>query len=120
MVQMTALEARSSPSPLGIVLSLSTPRLFDGRPRQAGLLACGLRSRYRLPGSLDPVAYGYGAHRLQLRGQPGLEPEFPLNPGEGNLPRADKLPQKSCAVNPYPGIDCPSSRCAPCPRGGTL
>jgi hypothetical protein len=35
---------QSSPSPLGCFLSLSAPRLFDGRPQRVGFLACGLKS----------------------------------------------------------------------------
>ena len=52
-------------------LSLSAPRLIDGRPRQAGFLARGLESLHHLPGS-GSSGFRCKAHRLQLRGQPGL------------------------------------------------
>jgi hypothetical protein len=37
-----------------------------------------------------PIDAGHTAY--SCGGSPGLEPEFPLNPGEGNLSRAAKLP----------------------------
>jgi|ERR1700677_1796861 len=52
-------------------LSLGAPRPVDGRPRQAGFLACGLKSLHHLPG-LESSGFRCQAHRLQLRGQPGL------------------------------------------------
>src|ERR1700677_1586584 len=83
MTPTTVAHAQSSPSPLGIVLSLSTPRLFDGRPRQAGLLACGLKSLNHLPGSFVPVVFDGGRTAYSCGGSPGFEPEFPLIPIRG-------------------------------------
>ena len=43
------LRAQPTPSPLGIFLSLGTPRPVDGRPRQVGFLARGLESHITFP-----------------------------------------------------------------------
>src|SRR5262249_11999104 len=59
-------------SPLGNSRSLSTPRLIDGRRRQAGLLARGLESAASpsRTGNCYPIQWSRrAAHHLQLRGQ---------------------------------------------------
>src|ERR1700734_610496 len=100
MIPTTVARAQSSPSPLGIVLSLSTPRLFDGRPRQAGLLARGLKSLHHLPGSFDPVVFEVGRTAYSCGGSPGFEPEFPLIPVRGTYRvslRCNNLARRSTA-----------------------
>jgi hypothetical protein len=61
-----------APSPLGNFLSLGAPRPVDGRPREAGFLARGLKSLHHLPGLRESSGFRCKAHRLQLRGQSGL------------------------------------------------
>jgi hypothetical protein len=60
------------PSPLGFFLSLSAPRLIDGRPQQAGFLARGLVSLHHLPGSIATSGIRRGHTAYSCGGSPGI------------------------------------------------
>ena len=62
-------------SPLGSSARATHPGCSIGRPRQAGLLACGLSPGVTFP---DSSGLRRPANRLQLRGQPGLLTRVPV------------------------------------------
>jgi hypothetical protein len=101
--------AQPTPSPLGNFLSLGTPRPVDGRPRQAGFLARGLESLHHLPGLREPSGLRCKAHRLQLRGQPGLiHPSSLKSPYRGTYRmqiRCRKIPRRSTRTRGLP-VNC--------------
>jgi len=74
-------------SPLGNSRSLSTPRLIDGRRRQAGLLARGWSPSRHLPGAGNRLlsSSGLDARRTTYScgGSPGVTPGSHLNPTGG-------------------------------------
>ena len=84
-VPADARNAVHLPSPFGNFRSLSTPRLIDGRPRKAGLLARG--SIPSSPSRIRSESSGHRcwAYRLQLRGQPGLFTRVPFESPSGEL-----------------------------------
>jgi hypothetical protein len=114
-------------SPLGKLRSVST----TPADRWATTASRSPGSRFgvlhRLPGSRDPVAYRCGRTAYSCGGSPGIEPEFPFNPREGNLSCVGTLPQIARRVNRRgsprrrrgsPRHRClPSNRCAPSSRG---
>jgi hypothetical protein len=75
--------AQSTPSPLGFFLSLSTPRLVDGRPQQVGFLARGLESIITFPGFFHPVVFDEGTPLTVAGAARALNPSSLLIPVRG-------------------------------------
>ncbi len=51
------------------------------------------------PDRQDPVAFDAERTAYSCGGSPGIEPEFPLNPPEGNVSRTLTVPQNPDPVN---------------------
>jgi len=75
--------AQPTPSPLGIFLSLSTPRPVDGRPRQVGFLARGLESLHHLPGYHQSSGFDVRHTAYSCGGSPGISPDSLKSPYRG-------------------------------------
>lgn len=82
------------------------PGCSIGRPRQAGLLACGsvLASPSRIS---HPVAFDAWHTAYSCGGSPGFYPSSRFNPLKGNLSRGEKVPQRKRRVNRHLRI-CPA------------
>jgi hypothetical protein len=94
------------------------PGCSIGRPRQAGLLACGsvLASPSRIS---DPVAFDAWHTAYSCGGSPGFYPSSRFNPPKGNLARGEKVPQPKRRVNRHLRI-CPCPLRTVHPRRATL
>ena len=74
------------------------PGCSIGRPRRAGLLACGSSPRITFPDS-HPVVFDAWHTAYSCGGSPGFYPSSRFNPLEGELVTRGKVPERSGRVN---------------------